>query len=68
MHFFICIGLAYSETGDETLTGLAIEASRKALDMAQVEPDELDLILMCTSTPDDLFGSGPQVIYVGLHT
>lgn len=36
--------------------------------MAQVEPDELDLILMCTSTPDDLFGSGPQVIYVGLHT
>ncbi|XP_058103083.1 beta-ketoacyl-[acyl-carrier-protein] synthase III A, chloroplastic [Magnolia sinica] len=48
-------------SGDETLTGLAIEASRKALNMAQVEPDDVDLILMCTSTPDDLFGSGPQV-------
>ncbi|XXG77837.1 hypothetical protein AAC387_Pa08g1910 [Persea americana] len=48
-------------SGNETLTGLALEASRKALHMAQVEPDELDLILMCTSTPDDLFGSGPQI-------
>ncbi|KAJ8632205.1 hypothetical protein MRB53_025541 [Persea americana] len=48
-------------SGDETLTGLAVEASRKALQMAQVKPDDVDLILLCTSTPDDLFGSGPQI-------
>ena len=29
--------------------------------MAQVDPDDVDLILMCTSTPEDLFGSAPQV-------
>ncbi|KAL6007902.1 Beta-ketoacyl-[acyl-carrier-protein] synthase III B, chloroplastic [Asimina triloba] len=46
---------------DETLTGLAVDASRKALDMAQVDPNDVDLILLCTSTPDDLFGSGPQI-------
>ncbi|XP_077235901.1 beta-ketoacyl-[acyl-carrier-protein] synthase III A, chloroplastic-like isoform X2 [Tasmannia lanceolata] len=48
-------------SGNETLTGLAIEASRKALQMAQVEADDLDLIVLCTSTPDDIFGSAPQV-------
>jgi 3-oxoacyl-[acyl-carrier-protein] synthase III len=42
--------------------GLAIEAGKKALEMAQVEPEEVDLVVLCTSTPDDLFGSGPQVI------
>ncbi|KAG9440347.1 hypothetical protein H6P81_020512 [Aristolochia fimbriata] len=48
-------------SGDETITGLAIEASKGALQMAQVEPDDVDLILMCTSTPEDIFGSGPQI-------
>ncbi|CAN6440149.1 unnamed protein product [Victoria cruziana] len=48
-------------SGDETLTDLAAEAARKALDMAKVEAVDVDLILMCTSTPDDLFGTGPQV-------
>jgi 3-oxoacyl-[acyl-carrier-protein] synthase III len=42
--------------------GLAIEAGKKALEMAQVEPEEVDLVVLCTSTPDDLFGSGSQVI------
>lgn len=40
---------------------LAAEAAMKALQMAQVNPDDVDLILMCTSTPDDLFGGAPQV-------
>jgi len=48
-------------SGDETLTGLAIESSRKALEMAKVKPEDVDLVLMCTSTPDDLFGGAPQV-------
>ena len=47
--------------GKDSLTTLAVEASRKALQMAQVDPDDVDLVLMCTSTPDDLFGSAPQV-------
>lgn len=47
--------------GKDNLTSLAVEAARKALEMAKVDPDDLDLILMCTSTPEDLFGSAPQV-------
>lgn len=47
--------------GKDSLTDLAVEAARKALEMAEVTPDEVDLVLMCTSTPEDLFGSAPQV-------
>lgn len=46
---------------DSSLTALAAEAARGALQMAQVEPDDVDLVLMCTSTPEDLFGNAPQV-------
>ncbi|XP_073062192.1 beta-ketoacyl-[acyl-carrier-protein] synthase III A, chloroplastic-like isoform X1 [Primulina eburnea] len=48
-------------SGKDSLTGLAVEAARKALQMALVDPDDLDLVLMCTSTPEDLFGSAPQI-------
>ncbi|KAK1407702.1 hypothetical protein QVD17_39325 [Tagetes erecta] len=48
-------------TGKERMTGLAVEAAQKALEMAQVDPDDVDLLLLCTSTPDDLFGSAPQI-------
>ncbi|KAF1865783.1 hypothetical protein Lal_00021784 [Lupinus albus] len=48
-------------SGNENLTTLAVEAARKALEMAKVDPDDIDLILMCTSTPDDLFGNGPKI-------
>ena len=47
--------------GKDSLTTLAVEAGRKALQMSQVDPDDVDLVLMCTSTPEDLFGSAPQV-------
>ncbi|KAH7549588.1 hypothetical protein JRO89_XS13G0053000 [Xanthoceras sorbifolium] len=47
-------------SGKESLNGLAVEAARKALQMAEVEPDDVDLVLMCTSTPEDLFGGAPQ--------
>lgn len=43
------------------MTGLAVEAAQKALEMAEVKPDDVDLILLCTSTPEDLFGGAPQV-------
>ncbi|KAK3038451.1 hypothetical protein RJ639_029749 [Escallonia herrerae] len=48
-------------TGKDSLTGLAAEAAKKALQMAEVDADDVDLILMCTSTPEDLFGSAPQI-------
>ncbi|XP_010254154.1 PREDICTED: 3-oxoacyl-[acyl-carrier-protein] synthase 3 A, chloroplastic-like [Nelumbo nucifera] len=48
-------------SGEDGLTGLAVEAAKKALNMAEVDPDDVDLILMCSSTPDDLFGSATQI-------
>jgi 3-oxoacyl-[acyl-carrier-protein] synthase III len=49
-------------TGDETLRGLSIQAAQKALEMAQVKAEDVDLVLLCTSTPDDLFGGAAQVL------
>lgn len=40
---------------DETSASLAIEAARMALANAKVSPDELDLILVCTVTPEMIF-------------
>uniref|UniRef100_P49245 Beta-ketoacyl-[acyl-carrier-protein] synthase III B, chloroplastic n=1 Tax=Cuphea wrightii TaxID=35942 RepID=FABH2_CUPWR len=48
-------------TGKESLTNLATVAARKALEMAQVDANDVDMVLMCTSTPEDLFGSAPQI-------
>ncbi|CAL5070340.1 unnamed protein product [Urochloa decumbens] len=49
-------------SGDETLRGLSIQAAKRALEMAQVKPEDVDLVLLCTSTPDDLFGGAAQVL------
>ena len=46
---------------DESLTQLSCDAARAALDMAGWDADSLDLILLATSTPDDLFGSAPRL-------
>lgn len=43
-------------SGDESMTALGAEAGRKALEMAGVDPLDVDLIILCTSTPDDIFG------------
>lgn len=48
----------------ETLSSLAQEASIKALEMAGLRADEVDLILYATSSPDDLFGGACQVSVV----
>ncbi|KAL0316632.1 UNVERIFIED_CONTAM: 3-oxoacyl-[acyl-carrier-protein] synthase 3 A, chloroplastic, partial [Sesamum radiatum] len=45
----------------DSLIDLAAEAAKKALQMAEVDPDDVDLVLLCTSTPEDLFGSAPQI-------
>ncbi len=46
---------------DESLAKLGAIAARNALSMAQVEATDIDLILLATSTPDDLFGSACQI-------
>jgi 3-oxoacyl-[acyl-carrier-protein] synthase-3 len=45
----------------ETVTSLAAAAGQAALERAGWDPLELDLILLATSSPDDLFGTAPRV-------
>ncbi|MBW4655557.1 MAG: beta-ketoacyl-ACP synthase 3 [Kaiparowitsia implicata GSE-PSE-MK54-09C] len=48
-------------SGDECLRSLATTACQNALEMAGVDAADVDLILLATSTPDDLFGTAGQV-------
>ncbi|MBE9076240.1 ketoacyl-ACP synthase III [Romeria aff. gracilis LEGE 07310] len=45
----------------ESLQSLATAAARGAIAMAQLQPADIDLIVLATSTPDDLFGSACQI-------
>jgi len=45
----------------ESLTTMAVQAARGAIAMAGLAPNELDLIILATSTPDDLFGSASLI-------
>jgi 3-oxoacyl-[acyl-carrier-protein] synthase-3 len=40
-----------------SLNEIAAQAAQNALEMAGVSPQEVDLIILATSTPDDLFGT-----------
>ncbi len=42
---------------DETATGLAIEAAKDAIAFAGIDPAIIDLIIVATSTPDNLYPS-----------
>jgi 3-oxoacyl-[acyl-carrier-protein] synthase-3 len=55
------IGKRHLADQSVSLSQLAAQAAIKALEMAQVSPRDIDLILLATSTPDDLFGSAAQV-------
>lgn len=46
---------------DDCLKTLAAEAAQEAITMARLAPIDIDLIILATSTPDDLFGSACQV-------
>ena len=46
---------------EEPLTVLAARAASAALEHAGWEPGSVDLILLATSSPDDLFGTAPRV-------
>jgi 3-oxoacyl-[acyl-carrier-protein] synthase-3 len=39
----------------ETTSGMAIQAARRALEVAELKPAQLDLIIVATVTPDHLF-------------
>jgi 3-oxoacyl-[acyl-carrier-protein] synthase-3 len=44
-------------TAEETCSSLAIEAAKDALEFSGVTPDQVDLIIVATSTPDNLYPS-----------
>lgn len=44
---------------DTQSSDLAVEAAKRALDMAKLAPDDIDLIIVATSTPD-FFGGFPS--------
>ena len=45
----------------ESLSQISARAAQQALSMAGITATELDLIILATSTPDDLFGSACQI-------
>ena len=46
---------------DENVSQMGYQASLKALEMADWPVESIDLIILATSTPDDLFGSAPVI-------
>lgn len=56
-------GIRERRLADEqiSLSSLATEAANGAISMAGITPQDLDLIILATSTPDDLFGTASQI-------
>ena len=48
-------------TTQESLRDLSVRAAKAALEMAKIDASEIDLVIVCTSSPDDLFGDAPSV-------
>ena len=46
---------------NESLSLHSARAAQSAMDMANVTADQVDLVLLATSSPDDIFGSAGQV-------
>ncbi|HEY9908888.1 MAG TPA: beta-ketoacyl-ACP synthase III [Thermosynechococcaceae cyanobacterium] len=46
---------------EESLTQIATQAAEQAIAMAGILPMDLDLIILATSTPDDLFGTASHI-------
>jgi 3-oxoacyl-[acyl-carrier-protein] synthase-3 len=47
---------------DETTASLAVDASLRALDVANVEPKDIDLIIVSTSSPEHVFPSTASLV------
>jgi len=48
-------------TSGERLRDLGSQASKDALTMAGVTADQIDLVICCTSTPEDMFGDATAI-------
>ena len=46
---------------DEDVSEMGYKAALEAIDMAKWDIDSVDLIILATSTPNDLFGSAPNI-------
>uniref|UniRef100_A0A1Z1MF58 Beta-ketoacyl-[acyl-carrier-protein] synthase III n=1 Tax=Herposiphonia versicolor TaxID=2007163 RepID=A0A1Z1MF58_9FLOR len=46
---------------DQSIIDLAVAASNKALNKISMDANEIDLIILATSSPDDLFGSASKI-------
>jgi 3-oxoacyl-[acyl-carrier-protein] synthase-3 len=59
----------YVAQPDETTATLAIEASRKAIAAAGLEPADVDLIVLATATPDQTFPATATIVQhaLGCH-
>ena len=51
---------------DETTVDLAEQASRRAIEAAGIDKDEIDLIVLATSTPDKIFPSSACILQARL--
>ncbi len=51
---------------DETTVDLAEHAARSAIDAAGIDPQEIDLIILATSTPDKIFPSSACILQARL--
>ncbi|MEZ5656139.1 MAG: beta-ketoacyl-ACP synthase III [Sphingobium sp.] len=56
----------YIAGDDETTSTLATDAARAALDMAGVEPTDIDLIILATATPDQTFPASATKVQMAL--
>lgn len=55
------IGSRHVANSDESLSSVAAAAAKAAIATASLEAADIQLIILATSTPDDLFGSASQV-------
>jgi 3-oxoacyl-[acyl-carrier-protein] synthase-3 len=54
------------ESGLGTTGTLAVEAGRRALEKAGIGPDEIDLVILCTTTPDQLIPANSSAVAAAL--
>lgn len=56
-------GIRQRRIADErgSLSAIAVKAAQDAIAMAGIAPTDLELIILATSTPDDLFGTACQI-------
>ena len=62
-HMYAHIGIENRHvlSGKETLRDLAIEAGKAAIKDAGIKAEDIDLVIVATSSPDDMFGDAPSV-------